>query len=48
MESLSKKLSKKDGSDKHNLKQTVILLGTAEALTVLSECYLYEDVSFIE
>ena len=48
MESLSKKLSKKDGSDKHNLKQTAILLGTAEALTVLSEGYLYEDVSFIE
>ena len=36
METLSKKLTKKDG-DKHNLKQTAILLGTGEALSLLSE-----------
>ena len=37
MEALSKKLTKKDGKDKRNLKQTAILLGTAEALSALSE-----------
>ena len=37
MESLSKKLTKKDGKEKHNLKQTAIVLGTAEALSSLSE-----------
>ena len=42
METLSKKLTKKDGTDKHNLKQTAILLGTDEALSVLSEGHLYE------
>ena len=36
METLSKKLTKKQG-DKHNLKQTAILLGTDEALSLLSE-----------
>ena len=36
-EALSKKLSKKDDKAKHNLKQTTILLGTAEALKALSE-----------
>ena len=36
METLSKNLTKKDG-DKHNLKQPVILLGTGEALSLLSE-----------
>ena len=45
METLSKKLAKKDDSEKHNLKQTAIILGTAEALSVLSEglfsCLLY-------
>ena len=48
METLSKKLTKKDGHDKHNLKQTAIILGTAEALSALSEghiilCYLLYD-----
>jgi hypothetical protein len=46
METLSKKLTKKDGADKHNLKQTAILLGTAEALSVLSEGHFYEYVPF--
>ena len=39
MESLSKKITKKDGHDKHNLNQTAIILGTAEALSTLSEGY---------
>lgn len=36
-EALSKKLTKKDGKTKHNLKQTAILLGTGEALSLLAE-----------
>ena len=36
-EALSKKLSKKDAKIKHNLKQTAILLGTGEAMSVLAE-----------
>ena len=46
LETLSKKLTKKDGSDKHNLKQTAILLGSAEALSMLAEGHLYEYVPF--
>ena len=37
METLSKRLTKKDSQDRHNLKQTAIILGTAEALSALSE-----------
>ena len=37
METLSKRLTRKDGQDRHNLKQTAIILGTAEALSALSE-----------
>ena len=37
LESLSKKLAKKDSSKKYNLKQTAILMGTGEALSLLAE-----------
>ena len=42
LESLSKKLAKKDSSKKYHLKQTAILLGTGEALSLLAEgCFLF-------
>ena len=34
---LSKRLSKKNDQAKHNLKQTAILVGTADAMSLLAE-----------
>ena len=47
LESLSKKLAKKDSSKKYHLKQTAILLGTGEALSLLAEgCLFFFFISF--